>query len=119
MAVAVAAPEPTDSADTEPEPERKRLRRGRKARAPKPAADKAEADAAKLVRERARKQRNNQILGRIRQALTAVMLTALAGAGVLGYFLYRGDEWALRPTASLAALTVFLMAAMITAPNEV
>ncbi|MEZ5093896.1 hypothetical protein [Nocardioides sp.] len=112
VAVAVAEPEPVEVA--EPEPAKKRGRRGRKAR-----AEQAAPDAGAMVRERARKQRSNKILSRIRQALTAVMLTALAGAGVMGYFLYRGDEWALRPTASLAALTVFLMAAMITAPNEV
>ncbi len=109
----VVEPEPVVEA-VEPEQPAKRGRLRRKARAVETPVALSES-----AKDRARKKRNNEILVRVRKFLTAIMLSALAGAGTTGYFLYRGDEWALRPTASLAALTVFLMAAMITAPNEV
>jgi hypothetical protein len=55
----------------------------------------------------------------LRLIVTGLMLISLLGATASAYFLYRGEAWALKPTASLAALTVFLMTAKMTASHTV
>jgi small neutral amino acid transporter SnatA (MarC family) len=105
--------EPAAMAAAEPTAARRRfgLRKPKSPPEPQPVA-------APVTRQRARAQRTKALFHHIRMVMSGLMLAALAGAGTMGYFLYRGDTWALKPGASLAAVTVVLMAAMLTAPSD-
>ncbi len=47
--------------------------------------------------------------------LNVLAIVAVLGAGAAGYFLFKGSDWALRPTAGLTALGTFLVSARFTA----
>ena len=50
----------------------------------------------------------------LRLIVSVLMIVAILGAGAAGYFLFRGEHWALKPTAALAALSTFLTTARFT-----
>ena len=50
----------------------------------------------------------------LRLIVSVLMVVAILGVGAAGYFLFRGEHWALKPTASLAALSTFLTTARFT-----
>ena len=50
----------------------------------------------------------------LRLIVTSLMVAAILGVGSLGYFLYEGNEWALKPASAMSALAVFLVATRFT-----
>ncbi|MFT3873133.1 MAG: hypothetical protein QM714_10870 [Nocardioides sp.] len=50
----------------------------------------------------------------LRLILNVLAIVAVLGAGAAGYFLFKGSDWALRPTAGLTALGTFLVSARFT-----
>ena len=50
----------------------------------------------------------------LRLIVSVLMVVAILGVGAAGYFLFRGEHWALKPTAALAALSTFLTTARFT-----